>query len=83
MNVSLVLVSIILATFAIASNSILLKERDHLSKHEKNFAAVSLSGSVIVLLIALYMGFTGRKEFRPYVAGGIRGVANRLNRGRF
>lgn len=77
----LIIISIILSVFSIASNSLLLKKKESLSKHEKNFAIISLVGSILILLAALYFGFKSRGEAGAAAAGRLRGFANRLNSG--
>lgn len=77
----LIIISIILSVFSIASNSLLLKKKEQLSKHEKNFAIISLVGSILILLAALYFGFKSRGEAGAAAAGRLRGFANRLNSG--
>lgn len=78
----LIIISIILSVFSIASNSLLLKHKEKLSsKHEKNFAIISLVGSILILLAALYFGFKSRGEAGAAAAGRLRGFANRLNSG--
>lgn len=61
-NISLILFSIILSVFSIASNSLLIQKREHLSKSEENFAIFSLIGSLFILIIALFFGFRKGKQ---------------------
>jgi hypothetical protein len=75
----LIIVSIILATFSIASNALLIQKKEHLKKSEKNFAIVSLVGSVLILLAALYFGFKNRELARGAAAGRLRNAAGYLN----
>ena len=67
----LIIFAVIMSVFSIASNAILIKEKDVLNKNETNFAYVSLAGSILVLLMAMLMGFKGR-------AGARNAAANRL-----
>ena len=69
----LIIISVILSVFSIASNSLLYKEREHLSKSDKNFALVSIIGSVLILLAALFFGFKNKGAAR-------NAAANQLNR---
>ena len=48
----LIIISIILSVFSIASNSILYQHKDDLKESERNYALVSIIGSVLVLLAA-------------------------------
>lgn len=52
----LITVSIILSVFSIASNSLLVKKREHLNNQEFNFAVVSLVGSLMILMASIYFG---------------------------
>lgn len=68
----LIIFSVIMSVFSIASNAILLKEKDVLNKNEVNFAIVSLVGSILVLSAAMFFGFKDRALVRNV-------TANRLN----
>jgi uncharacterized membrane protein len=73
----LIIFAVIMSVFSIASNSILLN-KEHvddstLNDNEKNFAIVSLVGSILVLLAAMYYGFKGRSTMRNSAANYIRG----------
>jgi preprotein translocase subunit SecY len=63
-NIPLILVSLILSVFSIASNSLLIQKQKHLSKNEKNFAIVSLVGSLLILIVALFYSFFYGKKVR-------------------
>lgn len=67
----LIIISIILSVFSIASNSLLIKKKEHLEKDEFNFAVVSLVGSLVILMASMYFGFKSTKKMLP----------NRMNNG--
>lgn len=73
----LIIFAVIMSVFSIASNSILLN-KEHtdnsvLNDNEKNFAIVSLVGSILVLLAAMYYGFKGSSSMRGNSGNYIRG----------
>lgn len=72
----LIIFAVIMSVFSIASNAILIKEKEVLNKNEYNFAIVSLVGSILVLLLAMFMGFKGRAAARGAVANRMMQASN-------
>jgi hypothetical protein len=56
----LIIISIILSVFSIASNTLLIKNKEHLKKSELNFAIVSLVGSLVILMASMFFGFKNK-----------------------
>ena len=72
----LIIFAVIMSVFSIASNVILIKEKEVLNKNEYNFAIVSVVGSILVLLMAMFMGFKGRGEARGAAANRLMQASN-------
>lgn len=72
----LIIFAVIMSVFSIASNGIMIKEKDALNKTEYHFAIVSLVGSILVLLLAMFMGFKGRGEARGAAANRLMQASN-------
>ena len=64
----LIIISIILSVFSIASNILLIKNKEHLKKTELNFAIVSLVGSLVILMASMYFGFKNKSLLRNTAA---------------
>lgn len=67
-NFALIIVAFVLSVFSIASNSLLIKNREHLKKNEKNFAIVSLVGSLLILMASMFFGFKNKDTARNSAA---------------
>jgi hypothetical protein len=74
----LIIFSFILSVFSIASNSLLIKKRDHLTKSELNFSIISLVGSLVILLASMYFGFQSRSQVRGAVSNRMMDGAGRM-----
>ena len=72
----LIIVSVIMSVFSIASNAILIKEKDALNNNEYYFAIGSLVGSILVLLMAMFMAFKGRAYARGAAANRMMQASN-------
>jgi len=67
-DLRLIIFSFILSVFSIASNSLLIKKKEHLKKSELNFAIISLVGSLVILLASMYFGFKSSTQARGAAA---------------